>query len=141
MASYTANYGLHQWEAADDFLRTDFNTDHALIDGALAGIQGDVDGKTEVVTGSYTGTAEDRTTTAQDITLGFQPKLVVFGVADFRYNGAEGVDNDCMALYAGAEHEGTTGWAEGGGKITATGFQVFGRSNSIGTVYYYAALK
>ena len=35
MATYTTNYGLHQWEASDDFLRTDFNTDFAKIDAAL----------------------------------------------------------------------------------------------------------
>ena len=28
MASYTANYQLHQWEPADFFLRTDFNADY-----------------------------------------------------------------------------------------------------------------
>lgn len=35
MAQYTPNYGLHQWEAGDSFLRTDFNEDHARIDAAL----------------------------------------------------------------------------------------------------------
>ena len=35
MAQYTPNYGLHQWEASDSFLRTDFNEDHARIDAAL----------------------------------------------------------------------------------------------------------
>ena len=133
MASYTANYGLHQWEAADDFLRTDFNTDFGIIDGALGE-------KAEMVTGSYTGDAVDDST-VQTVTLGFQPKLVVFGVADFRYDGAEGLDNNCMALYPGAEFTGTTGWNKGGGKITATGFQVYGQSNYNGTVYHYAALR
>lgn len=66
MASYTANYGLHQWEAADNFLRTDFNTDHQLIDAALAG-------KAEMVTGSYVGDGVDGRT----ISLGFKPRAVV----------------------------------------------------------------
>ena len=35
MASYTSNYGLHQWEPADHFLRSDFNTDFGKIDAAL----------------------------------------------------------------------------------------------------------
>ena len=35
MATYTTNYQLHQWEASDDFLRTDFNEDFAKIDAAL----------------------------------------------------------------------------------------------------------
>ena len=37
MANYTAHYQLHQWEPEDSFLRTDFNEDHAKIDGALGG--------------------------------------------------------------------------------------------------------
>ena len=35
MATYTPNYGLHQWEAGDNFLRTDFNADFSKIDTAL----------------------------------------------------------------------------------------------------------
>ena len=38
MANYTEHYGLHQWVPEDDFLRTDFNADFALIDTALAGL-------------------------------------------------------------------------------------------------------
>ena len=41
MAAYTTNYGLHQWESTDNFLRTDFNADHQLIDAALAGLEGE----------------------------------------------------------------------------------------------------
>ena len=39
MATYTANYQLHQWVAEDQFLRTDFNTDFQKIDAALAGLE------------------------------------------------------------------------------------------------------
>ena len=133
MATYTENYGLHQWEASDDFLRTDFNTDLGIIDGALGN-------KAELVMGSYTGTSADDVTVLT-VTLGFQPRVVVFGVAGFRYNGAEGSDNNCMALYPGVDCTGTTGWNTGGGRITADGFQVWGRSNYINSVYHYAALK
>ena len=35
MAQYTENYSLHQWEAEDPFLRTDFNGDFSKIDAAL----------------------------------------------------------------------------------------------------------
>ena len=38
LANYTEHYGLHQWVPEDDFLRTDFNADFALIDAALAGL-------------------------------------------------------------------------------------------------------
>ena len=71
MASYTTNYGLHQWEGADDFLRTDFNTDFGIIDGAL----GD---KVEMIVGSYTGDgAETRV-----ISLGVTPRAVLLECMD-----------------------------------------------------------
>ena len=38
MASYTANYRLHQWEPEDHFLRTDFNGDFAKIDAAIKSV-------------------------------------------------------------------------------------------------------
>lgn len=38
MATYTSNYGLHQWAAEDNFLRTDFNTDFSKIDAAIKGV-------------------------------------------------------------------------------------------------------
>ena len=52
MANYTDNYQLHQWEAGDDFLRTDFNEDFAKIDAAIAGC-----GNCRIISGSYRGTA------------------------------------------------------------------------------------
>ena len=39
MATYTTNYQLHQWEASDDFLRTDFNTDFQKIDAAIKRVE------------------------------------------------------------------------------------------------------
>ena len=45
MATYTANYQLHQWAPEDNFLRTDFNTDFQKIDAALASLKTLVDGK------------------------------------------------------------------------------------------------
>ena len=45
MATYTANYQLHQWVPKDQFRRTDFNTDFQKIDAALAGLKTLVDGK------------------------------------------------------------------------------------------------
>ena len=35
MAEFTPNYGLHQWEPTDPFLREDFNRDFSTIDAAL----------------------------------------------------------------------------------------------------------
>ena len=90
MAQYTPNYGLHQWEPGDNFLRTDFNQDFAKIDTAFQSLESAVDTKLagkispaqlsealsvklEGVLGSYTGDGER----SQLIALGYQPKLVV----------------------------------------------------------------
>ena len=37
-SNQTTNYGLNQWEATDQVLRTDFNADNAKIDAALKGL-------------------------------------------------------------------------------------------------------
>ena len=75
MATYTANYQLHQWVPEDNFLRTDFNQDFQKIDAALAGLEAGkvgpealeplksdiasvrsiANGRARVVVGSYTG--------------------------------------------------------------------------------------
>ena len=38
--SYTANYGLCQWEAGDQFIRSEFNQDNQKIDAALKAVEG-----------------------------------------------------------------------------------------------------
>ena len=96
MASYTTNYQLHQWEASDDFLRTDFNTDFQKIDAAIKGVEtaantalalkadkteltqacGALDeAKCETLTGSYTGNGANTRT----IDLGCAPRAVFVG--------------------------------------------------------------
>ena len=47
MANYTPNYGLHQWEPGDNFLRTDFNQDFAKIDTAIKALETATDAKVE----------------------------------------------------------------------------------------------
>ena len=71
LAAYTEHYGLHQWESTDDFLRTDFNTDFSIIDGAL----GD---KAEMAHGQYVGNGSSGPT----ITLGFRPEVMLIIPAD-----------------------------------------------------------
>ena len=44
-SSYTTNYQLNQWSAADQVLRTEFNADNAKIDAALKGLSDPVAGK------------------------------------------------------------------------------------------------
>ena len=139
MASYTTNYQLHQWEASDSFLRTDFNTDFQKIDAAIKGVEtaantalalkadkteltqacGALDeAKCETLTGSYTGNGAHTRT----IDLGCAPRAVFVG----EFLAVPGMTSNYLL------------------SLTASGFQVrdsLGTStNSSGETYYYLAL-
>ena len=60
------NYQLHQWEPADNFLRTEFNENFGKLDEALGK-------KAEVVIGVYI----PDNTEERFIDLGFTPKAVL----------------------------------------------------------------
>ena len=186
MATYTANYGLHQWVPEDNFLRSDFNTDFQKIDSAIkateeelrSGYQGEVtrlDGalaaaqqtlrneftgglqnvnaaldtlqqassrKLEMVTGSFVGNATAGTTAEQAIQLGFQPCCVIFGNANFRYDGEDGMSSNCVVLYPGVSCSGRSSLnTYGGGRIGPTGFFVNGVSNFLNTAFQYVAFR
>ena len=139
MASYTTNYQLHQWEASDSFLRTDFNTDFQKIDAAIKGVEtaantalalkadkteltqacGALDeAKCETLTGSYTGNGANTRT----IDLGCAPRAVFVG----EFLAVPGMTSNYLL------------------SLTTSGFQVrdsLGTStNSSGETYYYLAL-
>ena len=139
MANYTPNYGLHQWEPGDDFLRTDFNEDFAKLDAAIKqvadtkadkksteaavlALQTAVSQRVEVVTGSYTGNGG-----TLNISLGFQPKAVIIPSG---YTPMIGL-GDCNHLVV----------------VTTWGFQVVHNqvsgttANVSGRLYHYIALK
>lgn len=84
-SNYTENYGLCQWEATDQVLRTEFNKDNAKVDEALKGTA-DVAQAAQVLAqaayspenspfavGSYTGDGQIK----RLIELGFTPKAVI----------------------------------------------------------------
>ena len=100
MASYTANYQLHQWEPADFFLRTDFNADFAKLDAALAGKAGlaDLAEKLGAVTGSYTGDGS----AGRTISLGFAP-IAVFLREDEDSGAILAVQNGAVMDERGSE--------------------------------------
>ena len=71
----TANYGLNQWEAGDQVLRTEFNADNAKIDAAIKQVEEEAN-RTQLVAGvlnGYDGSA------AVTVELEKQPKLVIVG--------------------------------------------------------------
>ena len=105
----TEHYGLNQWQAGNQVLREDFNRDNQKVDGALAGLAGQVAVKADqtavdglaasvaaelakkygtdnpvLVEGSYTGTyAGSGSPTAATVTLGFRPSFVaVFSLSE-----------------------------------------------------------
>ena len=134
MANYTQHYQLHQWEATDNFLRTDFNTDFGKIDGALGS-------KAELVTGAYIGDG----TASRTINLGFQPKAVYLCTR----NGLAGMASGTYYIYGGLALTGKPLVMENGHEVamelTNTGFQLtyapYRQVNVDGWSYYYVAMR
>ena len=56
-SNYTENYGLCQWEAGDNFVRTEFNQDNARIDAALAAAEAET-ARVESLTGAAQAAAD-----------------------------------------------------------------------------------
>ena len=152
MATYTANYQLHQWVPEDNFLRADFNQDFAKIDAALASLQIQTDGKASAaalaevqtlvttkctaVAGTYTGDGK----TSREITLGFQPLAVLVEVS---YGKRPAVDynmNGGLAVRGGSVSHNSTAVS-----ITAAGFRVAAsgesNTNNSGESYRYLAIQ
>ena len=140
MATYTANYGLHQWVPGDNFLRTDFNTDFQKIDAGIKAAKATADVKAEIVTGTYTGDG----TQNRLINLGFQPR----GVLVETRSGRRGSNTQILAGLAlpGAPLYST----QAGGvtdppalDVTANGFRLssYGQLNTSGEIYRYLAVK
>lgn len=69
-SNYTENYGLCQWEATDQVLRTDFNEDNAKIDAALYAVKGC---NCQLYTTAYTGTGKGE----QSLTFPRKPLVVM----------------------------------------------------------------
>ena len=136
MASYTTNYQLHQWEASDDFLRTDFNEDFAKIDaGIAAALAASVD-KAKAVSGAYTGNGES----TRGFNLGFQPIAVLVEVSTGGRDGGYSVRGGLAVTDGVLAAQGTAAL-----RITASGFQAeahtYASVNTSGTVYHYLAVR
>ena len=68
-SNYTEHYGLCQWEATDQVLRDEFNTDNQKIDVALNDIP-------KIATGIYQ-VPQEKLGEPYHISTGFRPKLVL----------------------------------------------------------------
>ncbi len=69
----TEHLGLHAWEPADSFLRSEFNENFSAIDAALAEVLGVAEGRTLIAVGSYSGGNEEEWV----IQVGFTPVCVI----------------------------------------------------------------
>ena len=131
LATYTANYGLHQWEATDDFLRTDFNTDFQKIDTAIGGL---------LVFGSFTGDGAN----GKVISLGFTPRAVYVCARD----GKAGYSSGAGYCYGGLLGAGAPLRLDNvtAAEIVDNGFKVYKanayiRLNTSGEIFYYVAIQ
>ena len=144
--NYTANYGLCQWEAEDNFLREEFNQDNAKIDAALKGLENTkanssttnsrltaLENRVEVIVGSYTGDGAATRT----IDLGFTPKAVLL-----EHPSGMRMTNNNIAFGGLA----LLNFPANGFQIVEGGFSVrynsgYVHTNNSGTVYHYLAFK
>jgi len=155
-SSFTKNYKLNQWEADDRVLRTDFNSDNAKIDAALAGkaeksvvtsLQGTLDAAKATIPRIFFGTYTGSGTASRLIDLGFTPKAVLVFMQD-------GTTQYSNAAVGGLAMPGLPAKIDNGSKVfpgvtvTDSGFQVYfdrsddyyrSLSNTKGVVYYYIA--
>ena len=146
-SSYTTNYQLNQWAAADKVLREEFNQDNQKIDVALAGLAQHI---TKITFGTYTGNSNNAEGGSQFISLGFTPKAVYVCT---NYGATYDVSSYSL-IYGGLALEGFPVKTPNGGyfkvlEIDDGGFRVyygwFSNSNSApyanikGQLYHYIA--
>lgn len=82
-SNQTANFGLNQWAAEDQVLRTEFNADNQKIDDALALL-----GNCRICQGSYVGTGTAGASHPCQLSFGFKP-LILFMNTNQHYPAAE----------------------------------------------------
>ncbi len=80
-SNYTENYGLCQWEATDQVLRTEFNEDNMKVDATLLehGQKLQWLGDLRMECGSYVGTGKFGEENANSITFTAKPMAVLIG--------------------------------------------------------------
>ena len=165
-SSYTENYGLCQWEAADSFIRTEFNGDNQKVDAALHALEvgkadraaltalttevgkkaaqsavtalsSAVEDRCRMKAGTYAGDGAE----SQYISVGFPVKAVL-------------VENESGSRNSSHNAGSKGGLAVAGGpltngavlvKVSGSGFYVYtageyqGSFNGSGVTYYYVA--
>ena len=92
----TQNYQLHQWEPADNFLRTEFNENFTKLDAVLktglSGLEAGLGEKIGVVIGTYAGRQTTPEASTRRIELGFRPKMVLLASSESLSIGVLAID-------------------------------------------------
>ena len=157
----TTNLQLHRWDAADSFLRTEFNENFTSIDTALAAeisraksvagnkastasllnLRSDLNAK--IVVGAYTGDG----TVDRIISLGFTPQALIL----CRRDGAMYTSYACFGGIAFQGHPGCVMYGASAFEIVNGGFRVTHataspstfsfQTNVNNTEYYYIAVR
>ena len=158
-SNYTENYGLCQWEATDNVLRTEFNEDNQKVETALNKLSTQMETKADqtalnavaatipkIAVGTYTGNGVQSRT----IPTGFTPKAVFVnsffgGVYDYyegrNYYGGLTVTGGPLK-WENDPQNGTVLQITTGGFIVASYTQYSNNSNTnvSGVVYHYLAI-
>lgn len=134
-SNYTEHYGLCQWEATDQVLRTEFNEDNAKIDAALEGLKSICN--CQFYFQSYIGTGENG-----PITYHFpkRPLLVIIqGSSSFMcaVNG-----NNCVhgSVVPNTTFITSIRWGETSMELGASDYSALSCSNSKDTQYLIFAI-
>ncbi len=148
-SNQTSNYGLNQWEATDQVLRTEFNTDNSKIDAALKGLA-DKDAELEGTLASqaaeilekgncriyciqHTGTGDESVT----ITFPQKPFLVMTAGGAYTLIALQGQSCNCISPY-GAGETLDTSWDSN--SLTWSGSPAYKICNSSNSIYPVLAL-
>ena len=161
-SNYTPNFNLCQWEAEDQVLRTDFNTDNARIDAALAAkadksalnsLQGTVNSQgaalslrnCRFVTGTYTGSGKYGSSNPTALAFPYKPVFLHVGAKDYflSFTAVRGQEFASYVL-AGDYHNVYLSWSSTGVSWHSS-HQVSGQGpivqlNQAGRQYFYFAV-
>lgn len=151
-SNYTEHYGLCQWEATDQVLRTEFNEDNAKVEAALGSLEQTVKAHTEalaqcgnckIVYGSYTGTGMYGSDNATR--LEFEHKPLIVAIMPRSPNGALAclgfwAVRGCPFLFTDTQNNSSIGLSWEEHALSWQASNSYYQYNAGGTIYYYVAL-
>lgn len=158
-SNHTENYGLCQWEATDQVLRTEFNEDNQKVEDAMIGLVSQIKTKAnqttldavaatipKIAVGTYTGDGNPKRT----ISLPFTPKAVFvnsyFGAtydygSGLHYFGGLAVKGGPLKWYSETDSIAFLEIVNGGFTVASqTAYSHTSCTNQLNMVYYYLAI-